>query len=99
MSDGAASDPSAILGQLMFRHAAKNLTLHTVGFGAGASHGLLSAMAKQGKGQFHKALDGAQLQTAFTAIASSANVLGTLVSEFGDRVSSMISHRIVEDHL
>ena len=101
MSDGEANDASAaarefsILNDHITRASGKDLELHVIAFGNGASHAQLEEIARASKaGKVHASASIADLVSVFVSIATNENVATVLESEIVKRMSEAVSDKL-----
>ena len=101
MSDGEADDADAasrefsILNQRVSSATGKDLELHVVAFGNGASKSQLETIARASNvGKVHASANVEDLANVFVAIATNANVATVLESEISKRMSEAVSSKL-----
>jgi Mg-chelatase subunit ChlD len=101
MSDGedCSSGATQAVQQLCSRLRMCNLQVHTIAFGSGIKLLEDMAAAAGSAGQYHAAAGGLQLQQVFVQIAAECSAVDGLVREFAQKLTEMISVKIMVDYL
>lgn len=101
MSDGAdgGRNSDQTMSQIYSRNQSRHFSCNTIGFGSGADVGLLTKIASAGHGQYYPAANGVQLSQVFVQIASGCSAQDSLITRFGEILSSNIVTKVVLDYL
>jgi hypothetical protein len=83
----------------MQENKAKGFCCYTLGFGSGVDRAILQRLADEGKGSMLTTTTAAQLTSAFVGLAQDATVMKGIIKAMEDKISSMITHRLVLDFL